>query len=252
MEIKEFTLSGGRLVKLICFKEIISTNTYLKNEANNGAPEYTVVIADRQSGGRGRLGRSFVSEEKCGLYMSLLLRPVEDFDFTSLTAIIGISVNEAIFDVFGLTCGIKWVNDIIYKGRKVCGILAEGALKDNGALDYAVIGIGVNIAPPADGFDASIKDVAGALCKKYSDEIRDRLARSILERINLNLSRDKASLLKRYRDMSCVIGKRVKVITPSLTYFAAAEGIDSDFGLIVTKDDGSCDVLRYGEISVKM
>lgn len=256
MEIKNMkteiiTLCDGTEAKLLTFDEIDSTNTYLKNLAKNGERNLTVVIADRQSGGRGRLGRSFVSENNCGLYMSVLLKPDGRLNATSLTAITGISVNEAIYEVFGLKCGIKWVNDIILNDKKVCGILAEGSLNVSGELDFVVMGIGVNIAPPTGGYPEEIKDIAGALCENYSKEIRNRLAFTILERLCTNLKSDLTDLLDTYIKMSCVIGKRVNVIGPEHSYPATVIGLDDDFGLTVMKDDGVTEILRYGEISIR-
>lgn len=225
-----------------------STNALLKVECKNGAPNYRTVIADRQTSGRGRLGRSFFSDNG-GLYMSFLLREIDDADIVGITAAAGVSAAEAIEKIYGVKCGIKWVNDLVYNGKKVCGILAEGVMSDEGKIEGIVIGIGVNIALPEGGFPDDIKDIAGAVSDRYSVEERNALAIAILESFKLNFESD--DLVGKYRDLSTVIGKDVSVIAPNGTYDAKVDGIDDEFGLVVITEDGNKKTLRSGEISVR-
>ena len=233
---------------IVYFESLPSTNAFLKEEAKKGAPNYYTVIADRQTSGRGRMGRSFHSDNG-GLYMSFLIRNVDDVDVTRITAAAGVSVVEAIKKKYGVSCGIKWVNDLIYNGKKVCGILAEGVISENGKIDGVVVGIGVNIAPPKDGFNEEIKDIAGAISDHYSETERNDLAKAILEYFDINITYP--DLIDKYRALSTVIGKDVRVITPNSSYDARAIGIDDEFGLTVITDDGKEKTLRSGEISIR-
>ncbi len=238
----------GNRAEIAFFDTLPSTNAFLKEECKKGAPNYYTVIADRQTSGRGRLGRSFFSDNG-GLYMSFLLREVDDGDLIRITAAAGVSVAEAIDIVYGVKCRIKWVNDLIYNGKKVCGILAEGVISESGIIEGVVVGVGVNIAPPIGGFPDEIKDIAGTVSDHYSAAERDALANAILASFCRNIGSQ--TLVDEYRALSNVIGKDVKVITPSGTYDAKAIEIDSSFGLTVVTDDGKKKTLRSGEISIR-
>ncbi len=238
----------GNKVKVTVFDSLPSTNTYLKNEYTKGMSNYRTVIAACQTGGRGRLGRSFYSANG-GLYMSFLLSDVSELDIISITAIAGISVSEAIDDLYNVKCGIKWVNDLIYNGKKVCGILAEGIISDDGKIQGIVIGIGVNIAPPENSFPDELRDIAGAISDHYTVEDRNNLAFLILKRFNDNLkSKD---TVNKYRQLSTVIGKEITVITVNERYNARVDDIDDSFGLVITKNNGEKMTLRSGEISIR-
>ena len=133
--------------KKLYFEELDSTNSYLKEMAAKGAQEGTIIIANRQSAGRGRLGRSFFSPEEKGIYMSILLRPDISLERAVLiTSMAAVAVAEAIEQVSGIQTKIKWVNDIFLNKKKVCGILTEAGIDaETGTLEYAVLGIGVNV-----------------------------------------------------------------------------------------------------------
>ena len=182
--------------------------------------------------------------------MSFLFKDVSSVDVLGITAAAGVSVAEAIYVIYGVKCGIKWVNDLIYDGKKVCGILAEGVITDDGNIDGIVIGIGVNIAPPDGGFPEELKDIAGAVTDRYSESERNELVRAILEAFNRNVSSD--TLPDKYRALSTVIGKDVRVITVNETYNAHVIGIDDGFGLIVETEQGENKILNSGEISIRI
>lgn len=239
---------NGKKAEISIYNTLPSTNALLKEECKNGAPEYRTVIADCQTSGRGRLGRSFCSDIG-GLYMSFLIRNINQADIIGITAAAGVSAAEAIKNVFNVACGIKWVNDLIYNEKKVCGILAEGVVSDDGNIEGVVIGIGVNIAPPKNGFPDEIKDIAGAVSDVYTVEKRNALVREILMSFARNFG--SSELADKYRSLSTVIGKDIKVITPSETYYAKALEIDDFFGLTVMTEDGKKKTLRSGEISIR-
>lgn len=247
-------------IRLDLREEADSTNRIAKQMGQEGASEGYLVIADRQTAGRGRLGRSFSSPKGTGLYMSLLLRPdMPASEAVRITAAAAVATAEAVNVLSGAAAGIKWVNDLYLNGRKICGILTESVLGNNGDKpDYAVLGIGVNVAEPDGGFDASIADKAGAVFKRgqMPEGFRERLAAEIVNRFlpyYRNLFGEE--LLKRYREWSILSGKEVYVYRT----FAEKEegklaevlGIEADFGLRVRFTDGTEEVLSTGEVSIR-
>ena len=137
------------------YKEVTSTNTMLKERGSQGAKEGQVIIANMQTAGRGRIGRTFHSPSDTGIYMSILLRPTDLIpqDAVKITTLAAVCACEAIENVSGKSAAIKWVNDIFMDGLKVCGILTEAAMSlESGNLDYVVLGIGLNAYEPEGGF----------------------------------------------------------------------------------------------------
>lgn len=169
-----------------------------------------------------------------------------------LTVISALAVCEAINTVTGVSPDIKWVNDILVGGKKVCGILTEGSY-ENGRLKYAIVGIGVNISPPSGGYPTELVEIAGAISDKYSDALRDSIAHEIVsnleKRVNMN---DAEAVYSEYRKRLCMLGHRVKVITPLEEYYACACELERDFSLTVKKDSGEMKNLFSGEISIRI
>jgi len=234
---------------------IDSTNTEAKRLAVTGAQEGTLVIASSQTSGRGRMGRSFFSPEDTGLYMSLLLRPELSPDkLLNITTLAAVCVCKALESLFPVSASIKWVNDVYVGGKKVCGILTEGAFKPDGSTDYAVLGIGVNISAPASGFPNDIKTVAGSVSTRYGDEhIREELCVQIVTAFMLSLPYiSQAPHLEEYRRRSYLIGKDITVFRPGAeSYSACVVGVSDSFGLIVQLENGSVTALSSGEVSVR-
>ena len=166
-------------------ESVTSTNTVLKGLAEQGGAEGMVLLAQEQTQGKGRLGRTFFSPKGTGLYMSVLLRPrFSAEEALSITTAAAVAVAEAVDQVTGQHARIKWVNDVYLRGRKVCGILTEAAVDfESGGLQYAVLGMGINIREPEGGFSPELAQVAGAL---FPGEVpagaRTRLAAAILNR----------------------------------------------------------------------
>ncbi len=235
-------------MKLLHLREVDSTSTYLKSLAAGGEREVTLLIADSQSGGRGRLGRSFISPEG-GLYMSLLFFPdARPEETTLLTPLAALAVARATEELFGTETAIKWVNDIYLNGRKLCGILAEAEPSR-----YAVIGVGINLAEPDGGFSAEIADTATALFPVGTDisAYREPLARRIAELFLEYTDRRDNSLLEEYRRRLLFIGERVTVSRFGDAYTATVLGVDEKYGLRVRTEDGEERVLHSGEISIR-
>lgn len=247
----------GQCRVLVC-DHLPSTNLTAREMAADGAPDGTVIIAREQSAGRGRLGRSFYSPDGTGLYMSVILRrDLSASDALCLTPMAAVATAQAIEETIHRCADIKWVNDIYLDGKKVCGILTEGVVAPGSSrLDYAVIGIGVNITPPTGGFPEELKTIAGAILNgtEDADAIRLDLAERILYRLMLYLKLDdKQTIHEEYCKRSVVIGRQVTVHCGNvLPYEAQAIGIAPDYHLIVRTTDGRDVALDSGEISVRL
>ena len=225
---------------------VTSTNDLVKERAKNGAPEGLVIVAARQTAGRGRMGRSFHSEGG-GLYASILLRPEgAAADALAITTRAAVAVAKAVEKHTGRAAQIKWVNDIYQSGKKVCGILAEGQANAKGGMDYIVLGIGINLRAPSGGFPDELRHIAGAL---FEDDGFDKDA--ILQDILENLTPDDVYEEYVKRDMLC--GRTVTVFCGGEPlYTAEVLGIDRDFSLRIRLADGSLTTLKTGEVSVKL
>ena len=238
------------------FVRVDSTNTKCIEKAKTGEPEGYVAIAGSQSAGRGRRGKAFFSPAESGIYMSILLRPVgltenQVLHFTTMAAA---AVSEAIENVSGKKAEIKWVNDIFIDGKKVCGILSEASYGvQTGKLEYVIVGIGVNAYEPSDGFPSSIADVAGKVFDEPSIGLKNRLAAEILNCFMAYYAHlPETPYSEEYIRRSMVTGKNVMVNKGGEMIRAYVLGIDQEFGLKVRYDDGSVEVLRSGEISIRI
>ncbi|MBQ4370137.1 MAG: biotin--[Oscillospiraceae bacterium] len=239
------------------YEKISSTNDILKAEAALGGREWKVAIAEQQEAGKGRMGRSFFSPPGCGLYMSILLRPnLLARDSLLLTTAAAVAVAVSAEKLSGEKAEIKWVNDVLMDGKKICGILTEGALDlESGGLQYAVVGIGVNAVEPEGGFDPSIAGIAGSVFPSgYRLDRRAELAAEILNLFrSFYLALPERPFLEEYRRRSSVIGKEITVY-PHIGgegVDAVALGVTDDFELLVRFPDGREAALSSGEVSVR-
>lgn len=238
------------------FVSVDSTNNVCLKKAKAGESEGYVAVAGAQTAGRGRRGRAFYSPADSGLYMSILLHP-EGYSSTQilrLTTAAAVAVSGAIEELSGKKADIKWVNDIFVDGRKVCGILSEAVCSvPDGKLEYVIVGIGINAYAPAGGFPAEIKETAGCVFDEAAVGLKDRLAAEVLNRFMAcynDLLGDYC--YDEYRSRSLVIDKDVMVLKESRAVKAHVLDLDKDFGLMVRYADGSEEVLRSGEISIRM
>ena len=232
---------------------VTSTLDLAKKLAEQGAPEGTVIIASEQTAGRGRRGRSFYSPAGTGVYISILLRPALPAERAVLiTTATAVAACEAIEGVTGETAGIKWVNDIFVRGRKVSGILTEASFSmESGSLDYAAMGIGLNVYPPEGGFPEDIADTAGSILRDRQPDARSRLAADFVKRfMDIYSGLSEAGFVAEYRRRSIVPGRRISVISASGTRPAEALDIDGECRLVVRYDDGETAALSSGEISI--
>lgn len=237
------------------FKTIDSTNTYTKKLALNGLEEGTIVLSDEQTGGRGRLGRAWVSPTGSSVSISILLRPnVEPKDAAKITEIAAAATAKAIHKVIGLDAGIKWPNDIILENKKVCGILTEMSAELS-EINYVIVGIGINVN--VDNFPDDISKVATSLKRVKKEEVsRKEIVISLVREferlyydyINTGSLKKTVEICK---NKSVTIGKKVKIISRNSELIATALDISENGELIVKKENGEIIKVISGEVSVR-
>ncbi len=227
-----------------------STNITAKKLAADSAIHGTTVLAEQQTQGRGRLGRSFYSPAEQGVYMSVVLRPNADLSNAALiTTAASVAVARAVEHISGKDVQIKWVNDIFLDGKKICGILTEAVTScETGQIESVVVGIGINVKKVE--FPADIAPVAGSL--NLAQAVRSRLAAQVLnELLELCEDLESRSFLPDYRKRSMVIGKELVFIRREQRFYGKAIDLDPDGGLVVRLEDGTVETLRSGEITVR-
>lgn len=235
-----------------------STNTEAKARAEAGEPELLCVVADGQTGGRGRLGRSFVSEPGKGVYMSILMRPEEPVAaLGSATALVALAVCDGLERATGLDPQIKWTNDILLGGRKLAGILTELALEgESGRVRSLVTGIGINARYREEDFPEELRARTVSLGMAGSAAPRAAVIAAVLDAWEDyyregRIVADLADCRRRYRARCVTLGKRVRVHAASGVREAESLDIADDFALVVRYDDGETEALRSGEVSVR-
>lgn len=229
-----------------------STNNRAKALANAGAPEGTVVIARRQTAGRGRLGRRFHSPMDSGLYLSLILRPGCPVDrLMHLTCAAAVAACEAVFQTCGLRPGIKWINDLTVDRKKLGGILTELGFGSDGMVAYAIIGIGINcrlesVPEEIEGLACSLRDFT------HRTDVAPLATALILslESMSRRLLTDREAIMDDYRRNCVTVGRPVRVIAPTGTQTGIAQQVNDDGSLQVLLSDGQQKNIQSGEVSV--
>lgn len=230
-----------------------STNTLLKERGRMGEPHGLIVAAAEQTAGRGRMGRDFFSPAETGIYFSVLLRPslpVKDCQLiTTAAAVACARVLERISKTEAM---IKWVNDIYINNKKVCGILTEASLTSKGTLDFAVLGIGINITSPKNNFPTDLINKAGSVLNNSADDLRGFIVAEVLnEFMPLYESLENRAYFDEYRRRSLLDGKCVEVIKHDCILPATAMYIDDELRLVVQYEDKSIEHLYTGDVSIK-
>lgn len=232
-----------------------STNAVVREKAMEGAPEGYTVIANEQTQGRGRRGRSFFAPAGTGIYMSILLRPqnLRAEQAVCITTMAAVAVCEAIETVSDEQAQIKWVNDVFVRGKKVCGILTEAALgMENGLLEYAILGIGINVYRPEDGF-GELETIAGAVLDAPKADVKNKLAAEVMNSFMKYYSdMEKSDYVNKYQKRSLAVGKQVNVLSGNDSRKALVLGVDEECRLLVRYEDGTEDTLSSGEISIRL
>ncbi len=251
------TYLGESLWTVQVFEEVSSTNTLLKELGRQGAPAGTVLVADRQTGGRGRLGRSFLSPGGVGVYLSALIRPdCAPTELMHLTCAVAVAMCDAVEAAFGFRPGIKWTNDLVVENKKLGGILTElGLDPKTGRVDYAVLGIGINCGQLETDFDESIRPIATSVRMVLGHPAdRNRLIAEMvkaLEKMDRALLRSPAAMLDRYRRDCITLGREVSILRGEEVRHATALDIDAEGGLMVRYDSGETGTVTSGEVSVR-
>ncbi len=254
------TKALGRNV--VYLDRIDSTNNYAKKIALEGCEEGTLVVADYQTCGRGRLGRDWNSPDKKGVWMSLVLRPDIPFEEVQIiTLAASVAVVQALYDIAQIEAGIKWPNDIIINGKKVCGILVEMNMEID-RINFLVLGIGLNVNQQKNDFSQELLDKAVSLKMHVEETLntqkilkRNELIAAILlkfeeiyDKVKSGAFEDIISEWKRY---SVTLGKEVNITYKDEQYRGVAEDITKDGKLIVKCEDGNVKEVFSGEISVR-
>lgn len=239
-----------------CFPKLDSTNDRLKWMARQGAEHGTVLIADHQTGGHGRMGRTFLSPEGMGIYMSILLRPeCSPAELMHLTCAAAAYMCDAVEKAAGFRPGIKWTNDLVCGKRKLGGILTELGLHAKGGVDYAIIGIGINVCQRECDFAPEIRDIAGSLSMAAGKQIdRSRAAAAMMDALydmDLHLLTGKADMLRRYRENCITIGQDISLLRGDEVRYGTALDVDDNGALIVRFHDGRIQAVNSGEVSVR-
>ena len=239
--------------KVYCFDSIDSTNSEAKRQALQGAPNGSLFITEQQTGGKGRLGRSFSSPHGVSLYFSILLRPeATPIRVESLTLISGLAVCEAIREYTGLSAMIKWPNDVVIGTKKVCGILTEMSAEVE-QIEFLVVGIGVNVNNK--GFDEGLKEKATSLYLECGKNFRRiELLRRILQKFE-KLLKDTASgntgFLEEYKKSCISLGRRVSFMRGNKQVSGKAVNVSEKGELIVRLENGESVPVYSGEVCVQ-
>lgn len=238
------------------FEELDSTNTRIKAMAKSGAPHGTVLIADRQTGGKGRMGRSFHSPGGVGIYLSILLRPdCNPTELLHLTCATAVAMCNAVEKSSGFRPGIKWTNDLVHGKRKLGGILTELGLTPKGMVDYAIIGIGINCCQQLSDFAPDIQTIAGSLSMVTETEIdRSKVAAAMMDALygmSENLLSGKESVLERYRKDCITVGQEISLVRGEEIRHGHAMDVDDAGALVVRFSDGHTETINSGEVSIR-
>ncbi len=238
-------------------EQVDSTNTRVKALAAQGAPAGTVLIADTQTGGRGRLGRNFSSPSGMGVYLSALLRPsCAPQALMHLTCAVAVAMCDAVEKAVGFRPEIKWTNDLVYRRRKLAGILTElGVEAEIGQVTYAVVGIGINCCQSPEDFPPEIRNKAGSLSMMIERPVnRNQVAAAMiraLERMERTMLTEKAAIMEQYRSDCITIGRQISLVRGEVLRHGQAVGVDADGALLVEFTPGQVETVGSGEVSIQ-
>lgn len=235
--------------------ETDSTNNLLRKRALDGVDEWYTVCAIRQTAGKGRMGRIFFSPQDTGVYVSILLKPqLKPEDAVLITTAAAVAVCRALETLGAKNPEIKWVNDVFVARKKVCGILTEASFNlESGKLDYAILGVGVNMYTPDGDFPEKLRDIAGAVFYERGEDMRNRFIAFFLnefygfyKKLAENPHKDE------YKRRCFVVGECVSVVSGNEKRDALVLGVEDDCALSVKFENGEIKKLNSGEISLKL
>lgn len=258
--IKNNMIKYSNKFNFIIYKTVESTNIIARGLAINGAESGTVILAEEQTSGYGRNGKSFFSPYGTGIYMSIILNLKKEkkiFNSSFITTAAAMAVSKSIEEISNENTQIKWVNDVFINDKKVCGILTEGAFSlEDGILDYAVIGIGINVNFPKNGFPKELDNIADSINKQNnnnqnSSDIRNILIAKILENM-YEYYFNNVAFYDEYKKRSFLIGKKVSINIDNQEHIVKVVDIDKTFALIVEFNDGKIERLVSGSINYRL
>ena len=242
---------------LYWYDEIDSTNTEAKRLAKDGAPHGTVLVAGRQTAGRGRLGRQFSSPGDMGVYLSVILRPdCPANKLMHLTCGAAVAACRAVSAACEFTPQVKWINDLVWDKQKLGGILTELSVDSaTGLVEYAIIGIGINCRQERADFPEelqdmaiSVKQITGAPCAPAN--VAAALISALYE-MSLSLLSGKIALINEYKGLCMTLDKEILLVRGNEKRRATALDLDEDGGLIIRNPDGTEETVSSGEVSVR-
>lgn len=241
--------------QVLWYTETGSTNDEIKRLADDGAAEGLLVLAEHQTGGKGRRGRSWVTPAGSAIAMSLLLRPEIAPQYASMiTLIMGLAVEEGIENCTNLNAQIKWPNDVVINGKKICGILTEMNMQ-GAEIDYVVVGTGINTG--IDEFPEELRNTAASLHQLTGSEIsRPELIAVCMERFEHYYKQflqtcDLSGMMDQYNELLAGKNGQVRVLEPGNEYTGIARGINAAGELLVEREDGTVEAVYAGEVSVR-
>lgn len=248
-DIKKYLTTEHLTVEV--YEEVTSTNTLMKQRGHNGASHGLVIAAESQTAGRGRMGREFFSPDRTGVYFSVLLRPkLSPSDCLLITTCAAVACARVLERISEKKAAIKWVNDIYLDDRKVCGILTEASFSQ-GKIDFAVLGIGINLYLPVEGFPAELRDKAGCVFSSRETDLRGLILAEILnEFFAMYETIENREFIEEYQMRSMLDGKAISVIKSDCITPATALYIDSDLSLVVRYENGNIEHLSSGDVSI--
>ena len=240
---------------IVYFKETDSTNLRAKFLASNGAPEGTVVVAESQTRGKGRRGRSWFSPSGEGIYTSIILRPsISPNEAPKLTLMASVAVAETMLSMTSLNINIKWPNDILVKGRKIAGILTEISMEMD-RIDYMVIGVGINVNTPRKSLPPDIRDIATSVFMETGKPYpRIALLRAYLEWLEIYYETFKTKgfepVMNRWKSLADIIGHRVSVDMIDRVRVGEVLDVDKDGFLILKEQGGALERIISGDVTL--
>lgn len=242
--------------EIISYKTVNSTNDVAYDLAEKGMKEGTVILAEEQAKGKGRHGRHWISPSKGGIYMSFILRPqIAPNEIPRITLLVAVAVAQAIREAVSLEVLIKWPNDIISDGKKLCGILTEMKAEQD-RVDFVVVGIGINVNTPVKQLPKGASSIKEEFHRRggniKSTVSRLELTKKVLEMLEeyYNILKEKGfePVIDAWKDMSAMLGSRVKVVLPNRTFEGLAHDINPDGALVVRLDSGVLEKVSSGDV----
>lgn len=256
----EQEIRRGLVTKLVgkdihIFDELGSTNDLAKTMASNGAPSGTVILADSQTKGRGRMGRSFISPPGVGIYLSVILRPtLPPGRLPIITLGSGVAVARAVNEVTDLKILLKWPNDLLLNTKKAGGILTEGKI-ENDEMSFIIIGIGLNVNTEIEHFPPDLLPLVTSLKAEKGERIsRTALVKELLEQIEwifFQLEQGcEERIIKEWSDYSTTLGKWIRVSSQNSVIEGLAERLDETGAMVLRRSDGQLERITAGEVTI--